>query len=75
MAAAARAANDAPHIPVLLDAILEACAPIGGVWLDGTFGAGGYARQVDYDELMQRLQAYCEDEQKCYNEFCLMQEA
>ncbi|WP_413719868.1 16S rRNA (cytosine(1402)-N(4))-methyltransferase RsmH [Silicimonas sp. MF1-12-2] len=44
MAAAARAAKDAPHIPVLLDAILEACAPIGGVWLDGTFGAGGYAR-------------------------------
>ncbi len=34
----------APHIPVLLDAILEACAPIEGVWLDGTFGAGGYAK-------------------------------
>ena len=34
----------APHIPVLLDAILEACAPIEGVWLDGTFGAGGYTR-------------------------------
>ncbi len=33
-----------PHIPVLLDAILEACAPIDGVWLDGTFGAGGYAK-------------------------------
>jgi len=33
-----------PHIPVLLDAILEACAPIEGVWLDGTFGAGGYSR-------------------------------
>jgi len=33
-----------PHIPVLLDAIIEACAPIDGVWLDGTFGAGGYAR-------------------------------
>ena len=30
--------------------------------------------QVDYDELMLRLQAYCEDEQKCYNEFCMMQE-
>lgn len=44
MAAAARAANDAPHIPVLLDAILSACAPIEGTWLDGTFGAGGYAR-------------------------------
>lgn len=28
--------------------------------------------QVDYDELMLRLQAYCEDEKKCYNEFCLM---
>lgn len=44
MAAAARAANADPHVPVLLDAILEACAPIGGTWLDGTFGAGGYTR-------------------------------
>jgi 16S rRNA (cytosine1402-N4)-methyltransferase len=33
-----------PHIPVLLDAILSTCAPITGVWLDGTFGAGGYTR-------------------------------
>ena len=31
--------------------------------------------QVDYDELMLRLQAYCEDEQNCYNEFCTMQES
>ena len=30
--------------------------------------------QVDYDELMLRLQAYCEDEQTCYNEFCAMQQ-
>ena len=30
--------------------------------------------QVDYDELMLRLQAYCEDEQECYNEFCTMQQ-
>ena len=44
MAAAARASTDPPHIPVLLESILEACAPISGVWLDGTFGAGGYAR-------------------------------
>ncbi len=29
--------------------------------------------QVDYDELMLRLQAYCEDEKKCYNEFCMME--
>ncbi len=34
----------APHIPVLLTPLLAACAPITGIWLDGTFGAGGYAR-------------------------------
>lgn len=34
----------APHIPVLLEPILAACAPVRGLWLDGTFGAGGYAR-------------------------------
>ena len=28
--------------------------------------------QVDYDELTLRLQAYCEDEKKCYEEFCVM---
>ncbi|WP_071675067.1 16S rRNA (cytosine(1402)-N(4))-methyltransferase RsmH [Nioella nitratireducens] len=33
-----------PHIPVLLEAILKAVAPVQGVWLDGTFGAGGYSR-------------------------------
>jgi len=33
-----------PHIPVLLNPLLRAVAPVGGVWLDGTFGAGGYAR-------------------------------
>lgn len=33
-----------PHIPVLLRPLLEAVAPVSGVWLDGTFGAGGYTR-------------------------------
>ena len=33
-----------PHIPVLLGAILQAVSPVKGVWLDATFGAGGYAR-------------------------------
>jgi 16S rRNA (cytosine1402-N4)-methyltransferase len=33
-----------PHIPVLLRPLLEAVAPVEGAWLDGTFGAGGYAR-------------------------------
>lgn len=35
---------DAPHIPVLLNPLLAAVAPVAGVWVDGTFGAGGYAR-------------------------------
>ncbi len=33
-----------PHIPVLLRPLLTAVAPVTGTWLDGTFGAGGYAR-------------------------------
>ena len=37
------APREDPHIPVLLDAILGAVAPVSGVWLDGTLGAGGYA--------------------------------
>ncbi|QFS83632.1 Ribosomal RNA small subunit methyltransferase H [Roseivivax sp. THAF40] len=35
---------DAPHVPVLLRPLLAAVAPVTGVWIDGTFGAGGYAR-------------------------------
>ena len=47
MAAAARATPaDLPHIPVLLRPLLEAVRPVRGVWLDGTFGAGGYARAL-----------------------------
>ncbi|PIP35771.1 MAG: ferredoxin-NADP reductase [Desulfobacterales bacterium CG07_land_8_20_14_0_80_52_14] len=30
---------------------------------------------VDYDELMLRLQAYCEDEKRCHEGFCRLQEA
>ncbi|MEM9308463.1 MAG: 16S rRNA (cytosine(1402)-N(4))-methyltransferase RsmH [Pseudomonadota bacterium] len=44
MAAAAASEASAPHIPVLLQAILNAVAPVEGTWLDGTFGAGGYTR-------------------------------
>ncbi len=33
-----------PHVPVLLRPLLAAVAPVSGVWVDGTFGAGGYAR-------------------------------
>lgn len=40
----AAAAASSPHIPVLLRPLIAAVAPVGGVWIDGTFGAGGYAR-------------------------------
>ncbi len=46
MAAADRPRPDAPHIPVLLRALIEAVSPVRGVWLDGTFGAGGYTRAL-----------------------------
>jgi 16S rRNA (cytosine1402-N4)-methyltransferase len=42
--AAAAPAPPAPHIPVLLRPLLAAVAPVRGTWLDGTLGAGGYAR-------------------------------
>ena len=35
-----------PHMPVLINSILKACGPIEGRWLDGTFGAGGYTKQL-----------------------------
>lgn len=44
MAAAAIQDTASDHIPVLLRPLLEAVAPVGGTWLDGTFGAGGYTR-------------------------------
>ncbi|MGA0540207.1 16S rRNA (cytosine(1402)-N(4))-methyltransferase RsmH [Neotabrizicola sp. VNH66] len=33
-----------PHVPVLLRPLIAAVSPVEGVWIDGTFGAGGYAR-------------------------------
>ena len=38
--------SETPHVPVLLAPIMERIAPVSGVWLDGTFGAGGYARAI-----------------------------
>ncbi|MEN9011980.1 MAG: 16S rRNA (cytosine(1402)-N(4))-methyltransferase RsmH [Yoonia sp.] len=40
------AATELPHIPVLIRPIIAACSPIEGVWLDGTFGNGGYTREL-----------------------------
>ena len=42
----ADAPGDAPHIPVLIAPLIEAAAPVSGTWLDGTLGAGGYARAL-----------------------------
>lgn len=38
--------SEVPHIPVLLKPLLDIVAPVRGIWLDGTFGAGGYARAL-----------------------------
>jgi len=44
MAAAAQTPDAAPpHIPVLIDPLIAGVAPVAGHWVDGTFGAGGYA--------------------------------
>jgi len=41
------AAPDAPHIPVLIEEVIDALAPASGdVIVDATFGAGGYTRRL-----------------------------
>ncbi len=35
-----------PHVPVLLDEVVEALGTAGGIAVDGTFGAGGYTRAL-----------------------------
>jgi len=37
----------APHIPVMLQEVIDALAPReGGIYIDGTFGRGGYSRAI-----------------------------
>ncbi|WJY19076.1 16S rRNA (cytosine(1402)-N(4))-methyltransferase RsmH [Alteriqipengyuania flavescens] len=47
MTAPGTTTQDAPHIPVLLDEVIEALDPReGDVIVDATFGAGGYSRAI-----------------------------
>jgi 16S rRNA (cytosine1402-N4)-methyltransferase len=34
------------HVPVLIGPIIENISPVTGVWVDATFGAGGYTRAL-----------------------------
>jgi ferredoxin/flavodoxin---NADP+ reductase len=64
--------------PIMLDGtgMCGCCrATVGGKTTFACVDGPEYdGHQVDYDELMLRLQAYREEEQICYNEFCMMQE-
>ena len=41
------AGGPAGHVPVLLDEVMSALAPeAGGIFIDGTFGGGGYSRAL-----------------------------
>ena len=43
----ADASSAQAHVPVMLDEVLAALAPKdGGIYIDGTFGAGGYSEAL-----------------------------
>ena len=46
MSAARIDVSNDPHIPVLIGPLIKAVSPVSGVWLDGTFGNGGYTREL-----------------------------
>jgi 16S rRNA (cytosine1402-N4)-methyltransferase len=63
----------ASHVPVLIGPLIEAVSPVTGTWLDGTFGAGGYARAlleagadrvigIDRDPLAHEMAAWAREE-------------
>ena len=38
--------SQADHIPVLIEPIVENISPVEGIWVDATFGAGGYTKAL-----------------------------
>ena len=38
--------SQADHIPVLIEPIVENISPVTGIWVDATFGAGGYTKAL-----------------------------
>ena len=46
MTPAAALPDTSAHVPVLIRPLIKAVAPVSGTWLDGTFGAGGYTREL-----------------------------
>ena len=38
---------DLPHFPVMLNEVIKICSPIkDGIYLDCTFGGGGYSKKL-----------------------------
>ncbi|MEM9968932.1 MAG: 16S rRNA (cytosine(1402)-N(4))-methyltransferase RsmH [Pseudomonadota bacterium] len=46
MMVARTSASKQPHVPVLIERLIQGVSPVSGPWLDGTFGAGGYTRAL-----------------------------
>ena len=47
---------------------------VGGVTKFGCVDGPEFdGHQVDYDELMKRLQAYCDEERQCYDDYCKLE--
>ena len=77
----------APHIPVLIDPLIDRVSPVSGTWVDGTFGAGGYTKRlldagpdrviaIDRDPSVQRFVDEIDDERLifCAGRFSQMED-
>ena len=39
--------SETPHFPVMLDEVIKICSPHkGGIYIDCTFGGGGYSKKL-----------------------------